>query len=156
MISILTPDGSKNLILRGILTEAGAAAIAAGSVTAEGSVDREFWDGSLASLSVSITPGYAIGVGASSIAILLYTNAVTGAASGGSPPYTYAWTIDSDDGGSPDWVIVSPSSASTNFSVSSVPPLVARDAVMKVTATDARGATGEATVTAWIENYGSV
>jgi|SRR5690606_17835217 len=152
MISIQTSAGKKNLVLRGIRTASGNVTIESGSILTDDG-DLKFWDGTPGSLSVEIIPPYANGGAWTAATVTIVTGQVAASASGGSPPYTYAWEVDSDDGGSPAWTIGSASSSHTVFSVSSVPPGITREAVMKCTVTDSRGATGTATVPAQVTNY---
>lgn len=154
MISILTPTGSKKLILRGIRTPSGNKAIEAASILAPGSADYQFWDGSLASLAVGASPMFVQGAAASPTFVTINTGATTASVTGGSPPYSYAWTVQNEGGGS--WLITSPSSATTSFQAAAVDTLEQFTGTMRCTVTDSRGATGTVDVTAFVRNYGQL
>lgn len=111
------------------------------------------WDTAV-SLAVSLSPtAAAFGAGVSSASIPVTTAEVTAVATGGTPPYTYAW--NRDDTGSPSWSIDSPSSATTSFTCSTVGPAVYRSAEFECVVTDSLGATiTSALVYATVENYG--
>lgn len=156
-ISILTPEGPKNLILRGIRTPAGNKAVVAGSITAP-SGDIAFWDGSVGSLpavSVNVEPPASQGAMATPAMVTVNTEWVTASASGGSVPYGYAWTVE-DDGGFAGWQIVHPDAAETYFRAVGVDAQETWQATMRCTATDARGATGFVDITVVAQNYGSL
>lgn len=154
MLSILTPDGSKNLILRGIMTETGPKGIAQVSVT-DPAGDYQVWDGTLAGLTVAVDDPYVQGSQASDSAVTINTGLTTAVASGGSPPYTYAWTLE-DDGGFAGWSINNPAGAQTSFRGTGVNSGEAWTGEFRCTVTDARGATGTADVTATVRNYGGL
>lgn len=156
MISILTPDGSKGLVLRGIRTAAGNKAIETGSITTLGG-DYTVWDGSVGSLdelTVTAEPPTVQGAMMSPIPALVDTTSAYAIVANGSAPYTYAWTIE-DDFGFTGWQIASPTSLSTFFRHAGTEPGDTPQATMRCTVTDARGATGYVDVTALAYNYGS-
>lgn len=155
MISILTPDGSKGLILRGVLTPAGLKAIEQASITTP-SGDKQFWDGAVSGLTVSASREVVQGAQGSGSTIPVSTISTTAIAAGGSAPFTYAWTLISDDGNGGTWGATAPSNATSAFRASLVSPLDASDAVFRCTVTDARGATGSVDVSATARNYGNI
>lgn len=75
----------------------------------------------------------------------VYTDPVTATASGGTSPYTYAWTFDSNNGVNID----SPSSASTTFHAAGAGQNYT--AMARCTATDANGKTAFTLVSVEIE-----
>lgn len=94
-------------------------------------------------LSVSIsTVAEAIGSSSS-----LTTNSVTATPSGGTAPYTYAWTLVTN-GGRNASTAGSPSLATTNFTKTGLVPTDVVTDVWRVTATDSFGQTATADVTA--------
>lgn len=151
MISLQTPSGKKNLILRGIRTPSGNRTIAAGSIlTPDG--DYQFWDNVLPALSVTKFPAFCTGAIGSAVPLPITTNAVGVSPSGGSPPYTYAWTQES---GTPGWGISSPSSPSSSFTSHPVNSGSGMSATFRCTVTDSRGSTGYVEVDATVVNYGN-
>lgn len=157
MISILTPEGSKNLILRGILTPEGSKAIETGSITTP-TGDMTIWDGSVGSLdelAVTATPPSVQGAMASPTLVTVNTEWTEASATGGSAPYSYVWTVE-DDGGFAGWQVVHPNEAETYFRAVGVDAQEIWQATMRCTATDARGATGFVDVTVVAQNYGSL
>jgi hypothetical protein len=156
-LSILTPEGPRNLILRGIRTPDGNKAIVAGSITTPGG-SLQFWDGSVGSLpavTVNVEPPASQGAMASPALVTVNTEWVTASASGGSAPYSYVWTVE-DDGGFLGWQIVHPDEAATYFRAVGVDAAETWQATMRCTATDARGATGFADIQVIAQNYGSL
>lgn len=157
MISILTPAGSKNLILRGIRTPTGNKAIEIGSITTP-TGDKNIWDGSTGSLpgvTVSVEPPGSQGAMASPTMVTVNTDWVTASASGGSAPYSYAWAVQ-DDGGFAGWQIVDEDAAATYFRAVGVDAQETWQATMRCTVTDARGAIGFADIIVIAQNYGSL
>lgn len=153
MIRVTTPSGSKTIGSIGIRNIPGDRAIGRGSIlTPDGSV--VFFKSAAASgpLSVSLSRNITQSAVASATTIGGTTPSVTASANGGVGPYTYAWSLVSDDG--PTWTIVSPSAATSAFRHSGVPAGDIRTAIFQCTVTDARGRTGGAVVTAIIRNYG--
>ena len=70
MISVLTPAGAKNLILRGWKGPNGLKGFAQVRVTTPDG-DKQVWDGTLAALSVFIEPPFVQGLGASASAVTI-------------------------------------------------------------------------------------
>ena len=91
-------------------------------------------------LAVSISPSSVRNIG--NAASFTGATGATATASGGTSPYTYAWTKVSGDA----ITIASPSSATTKFSVAGMAPFEARLAIFRVTATDAVLATATSDV----------
>ena len=102
-------------------------------------------------LAVSV-PADAYGAASSGSTITVTTSPITATATGGTPPYTYAW--NRDDSGSPTWTINSPTAATTTLSV----PVAAsgfEDAEFECVVTDSLGATVTSSlVFAGADNYG--
>lgn len=74
-------------------------------------------------LSVTVTPHFATGsvnTGFAGGTFTVATNNVTAAATGGTGPYQFAWSIIRYDAGPP--VVSSPSAATTHFSLSGMAP----------------------------------
>lgn len=108
-----------------------------------------FGSSSTASFLVSTNPPnvYSSGAGGGTQT----TSAMTAAISGGTAPYTYSWSIVSGD----SITITSPTAGSTTFS-GSVPFGGTLFAVVRVTVTDANGATSQADGTATLMDIGFV
>lgn len=83
--------------------------------------------------SASVNPGYATGTGRVNIT----TNSVTVTPSGGTGPYTYAWTYVSGDA----FTVLSPTSATTAFRA-----VTTAEGVYKCTVTDSLAATAVVSV----------
>lgn len=150
MIHAQTPRGAKDLILRGWKGPRGLKGFVQGRVTTP-TGDKQFWDGSVAALSVTVDRQLCQGAQSSPGAAPVVTSSSTATATGGSAPYTYAWTPVSDDGLGGTWSAQQPNAAGTTFHASSV--LDQSVATFRCTATDARGATGTIDVTAVAQNY---
>lgn len=155
MIGVLTPDGPKALILRGVRMPGGNKGIAAGSILTPGG-GRQLWDGSVSALTVTATPEIVQGAQGLAASIPVATRSTTASVVGGSPPYTYAWTLLSDDGLGGAWTVLSPDSATAAFRASAIADGAESTATFRCTVTDARGATGTADVTAVARNYGDI
>lgn len=153
MISLQTPTGPKNYLLRGIKTPDGLKNIETGSILADGG-DIVFWEASAyAALTVTISPPVVTG-GASSVGMVTIDTAfATATVVGATPPVSWLWEVVSPDG--PGWSILTPTNYETQFRCADVIPGT-RSASFKVTATDSRGATGEAEVWAEVTNYGGI
>lgn len=152
MISILTSTGSKDLLLRGIMTADGAVDIGAAHITVAAD-DYQFWDASdYAALTVAIAPPYVTGGGASPSAITIDTAIAYASAGDATAPVTWLWEVVTVDSGT--WTILTASASATAFRCSGVTAEATRSATFKVTATDARGATGTAQVYVEATNYG--
>src|SRR5690606_17748920 len=85
--------GSKEFILRGIRIAGVNRAIESGRVTHPTLGDLQFWDGTLAALTVSASPTYVQGAVAVDGPRTITTASTTVSVDGGSPPYTYAWSV---------------------------------------------------------------
>lgn len=151
MITVRTPTGDKGVAALTVRTPTGDKGAARMTLrTASG--DKVIFDSAgMAALTVDAAPINAVGSGSSAADIDVTTNEVTATASGGTAPYTYAWT---ELGGSGSWAILSPSSATTRFRAYDVTDggLVASN--FECTATDSRGRTGSVIVTAEAYNFG--
>lgn len=108
--------------------------------------------GAAGSLAVSISPDPVNGAQANGTTVAVTTDTATANPSGGVAPYSYAWSLVVNDGGT--WQILSPNEQATPFKHTGVAPGATRTATFKCIATDARGRTGEAQVTAFAKNYG--
>lgn len=149
MIHLRTSGGNKDMILRGWKGPRGLKGFVQARITTP-SGDQQFWDNSssLVSPSVTLSP-YDVVDGAQVAhvsATPVVTSFCTATASGGSPPYTYAWTHVSDDGLGGVWSALTPSSSSCQFRASAVAPGQESIATFRCTVTDARGATGTADI----------
>lgn len=153
MISLQTPEGKKNFILRGVRTPDGNKAIESGRITTPDG-DLQFWDGTLAALTVSASPTYVQGAVATGSFATITTASTTASVDGGSPPYTYAWSVFDAGGGS--WTPTAPSLATTAFQAVAVDSHEQFTGTMRCTVTDSRGATGTVDVTAFVRNYGAL
>ena len=94
-----------------------------------------------ASASPSATSGFAIGVSA------ITTNSTTVTPTGGTGPYTHAWTLLSRDHPTTDPTANSPTSATTTFTQTNVMAGGFYTAEFLDTVTDSLGATATVTVT---------
>jgi hypothetical protein len=99
-------------------------------------------------LSVSISPANVdVSAAAGSPSGTVTSNTATAAASGGTSPYTYAWTFVSGD----TFTLSAASSAATTFSRLLFAGSTAQG-TYRVTATDAASATATADITVNLEN----
>lgn len=96
---------------------------------------RTVWAYLTASASVSSVEGY----GNSITSIGITTASVTATPTGGTAPYTYAWTRT--DGGADAWTITTPTAATTSFRATAVLPSDNQTATFICTVTDANGRT---------------
>jgi hypothetical protein len=101
-------------------------------------VDSAWADASVA-LSAEVSPSSVYAEGN----FVPTTETVTVTPSGGSSPYTYAWTFDSTDGGI---VATSPTADATTFHGSGIDPGDTRNAIARCTVTDDDGNTAYALV----------
>lgn len=154
-----TPNGSKDLFLRGWLGPRGLKGFTQVRVTTP-SGDKQVWDHSGAisgggGMTVTVDPLNVSGALAIHSAGLLAvpTSAATVTATGGAEPYTYAWSLVSDDGAGGTWSAIAPTSATTPFLASAVAPGTGSSAIFSCTVTDARGATASVTVGATADNF---
>jgi hypothetical protein len=153
VIHAQTSNGKKNLILRGWKGPRGLKGFVQGRVTTAAG-DQQFWDGSAPpSPVVTATPESVSGGVSSSTPSAIVTSASVVSVTGGSPPYSYAWALTSDDGAGGTWTAVSPATAGTPFRASAVAGEGTSLAHFRCTVTDARGAVGTADVNATARNY---
>lgn len=75
------------------------------------------------------------------------TSGVTASASGGTAPYTYAWTIENDGG---LLSINAPAVAATSFAWTDLESLDETQSDFRVTATDSHGNTGYQIITVYV------
>lgn len=151
MITLRTPDGDKSPATLTLQTASGQEGVAR-MVLRTPTGDETIYSVGGMVLTLTPTPLSVTGSGSSDGDLTLVTAQVTVSVSGGTPPYTHAWTFVSGDTG---WVILSPSSASTRFQ-NDVPTLDGKSGTFRDTVTDARGRTGTVDVTAQLFNFGSL
>lgn len=152
MIHALTPRGTKDLFLRGWLGLRGLKGFVSGKLTTP-SGSKTIWNHASAiggGLTVTATPTFVQGAGSSPSPQPVTTASASVTVTNGSAPYGYAWTSSSP--GSTD--TFAPTSSTTAFVATAVEPGTSQDWVMTCTVTDARGATGTATVQVQVTNYG--
>ena len=99
-----------------------------------------------ASLTATASPDSVYGSVARNRPASVATNATTVSVTGGMAPYSFAWAAD------PDWIVSSPSSATTSFSAI-VSPDQEQSATFICTVTDAKGIATTASVFASVSNY---
>lgn len=80
------------------------------------------------------------------------TNSVTATVTGGTGPFTYAWTLSHTDG-IPNPTANSPSSATTTFTQTGLAPDDFVSSTWLLTVTDANGVTTTATVDAFFSDF---
>jgi SprB repeat len=149
VITLRTATGDKVIAGMTLRTPTGDKVIAKATLRTP-SGDKVIFDTAVAgTLTVDVSPVSAVGAVAIDETVFVTTNAITATASGGTAPYTYAWTRVSGDSG---FNALSGSSATSRFRAT-VAPGDALDAVFRVTATDARGRTGTADVPASASNF---
>lgn len=95
-----------------------------------------------ASLSVSISPGFASGFADPPGTGIATTDTVTASGSGGVAPYTYAWALESYTAGTPP-TASDPSLAATSFTQAGIPSTSTESAIWICTVTDDDGNTAE-------------
>lgn len=119
--------------------------IVSGRIIGTDSVDRVFWQPS-SGLSVGITPdpvsGTTLGTGTA------VTGSATAAPSGGTAPYTYAWSRTSYNHPTTPPTITAPTSASTAFTQTNIGTGEDYGATFRCTVTDSLGATANNSVSA--------
>jgi len=153
MIAVRSTSGDKTIGAVSVRSVSGDIII--GRISAlTPSGDKLLYDASVGggSLGVTALPYNAIGSRLTSGAAAVTTDEVTASAAAGTPPYTYAWSKVSGGSG---WSILSPTAASTRFRYTTVDEGSSEFGEFKVTVTDARGRTGEATIEASVYNYGT-
>lgn len=101
-------------------------------------------------LTLSASPASASGIAASNSPINVTTNSVTAVPTGGTGPFTYAWTVVSFTGPSSPFV-TSVTSAATTFRQNTMTPDTTASAVFRCTVTDAFGLTATVDVPADFE-----
>jgi len=152
MIAVQTPFGAGTIGSVSVRTPSGDAVVARGAIlTPTGSKDF-YTSGGAGGLAVDVSPPFASGSSFTPAPVFVTTNTVTAAATGGTAPYTYAWTRIS---GASGFNALSASEAATRFRIT-LDADEGADAVFRVTATDARGRTGTFDVSASAYNYGSI
>lgn len=117
--------------------------IVQGRIIGPDKVDRVFWDPSgTVSFSVTISPTV---TGGSSYTSIVVTGSVTATATGGTGPYSYAWSLGDFTNTTPPSV-TSPSSATTTFQQTNVAVDDTDSATFTVTATDSLANTATASI----------
>lgn len=105
--------------------------------------------------TVSASPLVCYGGRAGGATLSVTSEEVSVSITGGSGPYTYAWSLIAAVDGT--WAVTAPNADKTNFVVSSVPSGDTYTATFKCTVTDARGLTADsATVQVNCTNYGDL
>lgn len=150
MITVRTPTGDKAASAVTIRTPTGDKLVAR-MVLRTPTGDKEFYTSAAGALTVTAEPPSAIGTAYISDFVFVTTNSVTATVSGGTAPYTYAWTRVSGDAG---FNALTGSSASTRFRIS-LDVGGEAFAVFRCTVTDARGRTGTVDVEATAYNFGN-
>lgn len=150
MITVRTPTGDKAVSGVTVRTPTGDKLVAR-MVLRTPTGDKEFYTSAAAALTVTAEPVSAIGTAYISDAVFVTTNSVTATATGGTAPYTYAWTRVS---GTTDFDPQTPSAASTRFRIVLDVGGEAY-ALFRCTVTDARGRTGTVDVEATAYNFGN-
>jgi hypothetical protein len=155
VITLRTASGDKGIAAMTLRTPTGDKGIARAVLRTPTGDEVIFDAGAVSSLSASASPPNAVGADGSAADIIIDTNSVTVTASGGTEPYSYAWT---QTAGTPsDWTIESPLSRTTRFScVGGVVDGATETATFRCTVTDSRGRTGTVDVEARVTNYGSI
>ena len=105
-------------------------------------------------LSLAISPTLAGGLGESSTPVTVTTQAAVATPSGGSAPFTYAWSFISKTGGDTPTANSAAFSTST-FSQTNVADLDSNTAVFRCTVTDSFGTTATADVDLSFVNLGA-
>lgn len=101
-------------------------------------------------MTASASPETVSGISSGSGTIT--TNATTVTPTGGTPPYTYAWSLESHDGVGGTPAADSPTSATTTFTQTGIPPGESTSASWTCTVTDSLSNTAPATVNSFWSN----
>lgn len=118
----------------------------------DGTTWVDFLGGGGSGLSAVAAPGSAYGIVTNNnLFVTVTSNSVTVTASGGTGPYTYAWTRLSGDSAVS---ATSPTAATTTFSAS-VPRWDSREATMRCTVTDALSATAHVDIEVQLVHNGT-
>lgn len=153
MIRVRTSTGTKAIKAIKVRRSGGVTKnVFAGSVRNATALKRFFTQSG--TITVTADPAALSAYAASFTPVTITTGFTTASPSGGSTPYTYAWTFVSSDGGT--WTITNPTAASTKFSCAAVGANVGFNATFRCTVTDSVGGTGTVDVTAYVYNYGSL
>ena len=102
--------------------------------------------------TMSVTVGGAVGNAYGSGPANVTTNNTTAVVTGGFSPYTYAWSLVSNGGGTAS-TATNPTSATTAFQKVNVPQDASYTDVWQVTVTDAVGSTATAATSAQFSNF---
>jgi hypothetical protein len=155
VIHAQTPDGAKDLILRGWKGPRGLKGFTQGRITTPAG-DKKIWDGTVStSLVITASPMQVLGAGfvapGGSVSAQTDSTQASASSSDGTGPFAYVWTKTYDDGAGGTWTITNPNSSSTTFWASAVSSQ--SYATFRCTVTDARGATGTVDVQASVRAY---
>lgn len=101
---------------------------------------------------LSVTAGGVAGNGTGGSTQTVQTSQTTAIVSGGFSPYTYQWTLITNEGGTPSFA-VSPTSAATVFRKPNVDPDASWTDIFQVTVTDAVGSTATASIGVQFSNF---
>ena len=142
MVTVRTPTGDKAVARMTLRTPSGDSIIFDATGGGGGGAGGD--------LTVSVSPLTATGSTFDAMAETVTTNSVTVTVSGGTPPYSIAWTAL---GGIGAWTILSPASLSTRFRAVAPSPGDTDNNSFVGTITDARGREGEVTVPAIVYNF---
>lgn len=137
-LTVRTPDGDKAVARMTLLTATGD--------------ELMFQAAGAGSLSATASPPSVNGAASEGFDTLIDTATTTVTATGGTEPYTYAWTLQAGDVG---WEAESPLGRSSRFTSPQVAPGASSSATFRCTVTDARSRTGTVDVEANVYNYGS-
>lgn len=148
MITVRAPSGDKAVAAITVRTPTGDKAVERMTLRTP-SGDKLIYAAGGMSLTVTASPASAVGSGANASPIAVTSAVVTASASGGTGPYTYAWT-ELTMGTAIE--ALSPSSAATQFRAT-VAAGESEFADFRCTATDARGRTGTVDVSVSLFNF---
>ena len=137
-MTLRTPTGDKGILRATLRTPTG---------------DKVIFDSTSGGpFTVEASPISAVGSGFVAGPVSVKTNTITVTATGGTAPYTYAWTRVSGPAG---FNILSPTSNATRFAIT-LDQGEDATALFRCTVTDARARTGTVDVEANASNYGSL